>query len=348
MPEFAELHSQILQNVSKRASDAYRHFFRRCKEKKQGKKVKVGFPRYKKFVSSLTYPQTNGLKVEKKRAELSKVGRINFVNHGEIEGKIKTLTIKKTKSQEWHITIAVEKDDVPFVSNNKPKVGMDLGIMQYVALSDNTILQNAKITKHQRNHAKVLQQCISRKEKGSHNKNEAIIRFARYSEHIARIRQDRLHKLSHKLVNSYSFIAYEDLEIQNMVKNRRYAKSINECSWGNFTHMLQYKAESAGCVVVAVNPKYTTMTCSNCGNVQKVLISQRTFICEKCGMKKDRDINSSVNIRDRALNSASSNFDSFAVKATEGHSGSQACGDDIRPAAREAVVEEAGTIRVAS
>ncbi|MGC8662557.1 MAG: RNA-guided endonuclease InsQ/TnpB family protein [Candidatus Micrarchaeia archaeon] len=103
-PEFAELHSQVLQNVSKKVSDAYRHFFRRCKERKQGKKVKVGFLRYKKFVSSLTYPQTNGFKVEKKRVDLSKIGRINFVNHREIKGKIKTLAIKKTRSGEWHIT----------------------------------------------------------------------------------------------------------------------------------------------------------------------------------------------------------------------------------------------------
>ncbi len=332
-PEFAELHSQVLQNVSKRISDAYRHFFRRCKAKKQGKNVKVGFPRYKNFVSSLTYPQTKGFRIEKKNAELSKIGSINFVNHRDIEGKTKTLTIKKTKSQEWYITIAVEKEDKPFISNNKPKAGIDLGISQYVALSDNTIHQNVKITKHQRNRSRLLQQNVSRKRKGSRNRKRAVIRFARYSEHIARIRQDCLHKLSCNLVHSYSFIAYEDLEIPNMVKNRRYAKSISECSWGNFTQMLQYKAESAGCAAVAVNPQYTTMTCSNCGNVQRMPISQRTFICEKCGMRKDRDINSSVNVLERA---------------TEGHSGSQACGDDVRPSARRAVAEEAGTIRVAS
>ena len=331
-PEFAEMHSQVLQNISKRVSDAYRHFFRRCKEKKQGKNVKVGFPRYKKFVSSLTYPQL-GFKIGKKTTELSKIGRINFVNHRDIKGKAKTLTIKKTKSQEWYITIAVEREDKPFIPNNKPKVGIDLGINQYVALSDNTIHQNAKITKRQRNHARLLQQNVSRKRKGSRNRKKAVIRLARYSEYIARIRQDCLHKLSYNLVHSYLLIAYEDLEISNMVKNQRYAKSISESSWGNFTQMLQYKAESAGCVAVAVNPQYTTMTCSNCGNVQKVSISQRTFICEKCGMKKDRDINASINILKRA---------------TEGHSGSQARGDDVRPSAREAVADEAGTIRVAS
>ena len=332
-PEFAELHSQVLQNVSKRVSDAYRHFFRRCKEKKQGKKVKVGFPRYKKFVSSLTYPQPSGFKIEKKRVELSKIGRINFTNHREMEGKFKTLTIKKTKSQEWYIAIAVEKEDKPFVSNNKPKAGIDLGISQYVALSDNTIIQNAEITKHQRNHLKTLQQEISRKEKGSHHRKSAVLRFAKYAEHIQRIREDFLHKLSHNLVNSYSFIAYEDLNISGMMKNHHLARAIGESSWGNFTQLLQYKAESAGCVVVGVNPQYTSQTCNGCKSVQRISLSQRTFICEKCGLSKDRDINASQNILERA---------------TEGHSGSEASGDDVRHRANGAVATEGGTIQVAS
>jgi putative transposase len=338
-PEFTELHSQVLQNVSKRVSDAYKHFFRRCKEKKQGNKVKVGFPRYKKFVPSLTYPQF-GFKIERKKIELSKIGRINFVNHREIEGKVKTFTIKRTKSGEWFITIAIERDDKPFVSNNKPKFGIDLGIKQYVALSDNTILQNVKITKHQGNHAKVLQQSISRKEKGSYNRKKALIRFAKYSDYLARIRQDVLHKLSHELVDSYSFIAYEDLNIQGMVKNHHLARVIEESSWGNFTQLLQYKAESAGCAVVAVNPQYTSMTCNKCRHIQKMPLSQRTFVCEACGYTQNRDINAAQNILEKALNSISS--------TTEGHSGSQVCGDDVRPAASGAVAEEAGTIRVAS
>ena len=122
-------------------------------------------------------------------------------------------------------------------------------------------------------HSQVLQN-VSRKRKGSCNRKKAVIRFARYSEHIARIRQDCLHKLSHELVNSYSFIAYEDLEITNMIKNHRFARSIEECSWGNFINYLQYKAESAGCVAVAVNPQYTTMTCSN------------VEMCRKCQYRK--------------------------------------------------------------
>jgi putative transposase len=331
-PEFNELYSQVLQNVSKRIADAYKSFFRRCKEKKAGRKVKVGFPRYRKFVSSLTYPQF-GFKMEKKRIELSNVGRINFVNHREIEGKIKTCPIKKTRSGEWYITFSVEKEEIVPFTNGKPVVGIDLGIEKYAALSDNKIIQNTKITRHQRNHLKMLQQGISRKKKGSRNRKRAVVRFATYSEYLARIRQDFLHKLSHKLVNSYSFIAYEDLNIKGMMQNHHLARSIGESSWGNFTQLLQYKAESAGCVAVEVKPQYTSMTCSDCRNVQKISLSQRTFICEKCGMSKDRDINASQNILERA---------------TEGHSGSEASGGDVRHRANGAVAIEGGTKQVAS
>ena len=331
-PEFAELYAQVLQNVSKRVSDAYKHFFRRCREKKQGKNVKVGFPRYRKFVSSLTYPQS-GFKIDKKNTELSKIGRINFVNHREMEGKVKTLTIKKTKSQEWYITIAVEREDKPFVSNNKPKVGMDLGINKYAVLSDGSILQNKHISKKDRIKLKRLQRIISRRKKGSHKRRKAVLNFAKKYEHIARMREDWLHKLSYNLVNSYSFIAYEELKIANMMKNHHLARSIGEESWGNFINYLQYKAESAGCVAVGVNPKDTSKTCSECGNVQDMPLSERTFYCQKCEMSKDRDINASINILKRA---------------TSGQGESHASGDIVRPSAMKADVIERGTTRVAS
>ncbi|MDE1824119.1 MAG: transposase [Candidatus Micrarchaeota archaeon] len=325
--EYNEIYSQALQNVSDRVSKAYKNFFRRVKGKHNGKKQKVGFPRFRKFTSSLTYPQS-GFKIERKRVELSKIGRINFVNHRETEGMVKTLTVKKTKSQEWYVTIAVEKENPTRFSNEKEMVGIDLGINNYATLSDRTVKQNIKITGKQRNRMRRLQQGISRKTKGSRNRKKAIYRFSKYAEHISRLREDSLHKLSHNLVNSYSFIAYEELDVAGMVRNHRLAKAISESSWGNFTQLLQYKAESAGCVAVGVNPQNTSKTCSGCGNLQEMPLSERIFNCEKCGMSKDRDLNASINILKRA---------------TEGHSGSHAFGDNVRPPHMGAVVKERGT-----
>jgi putative transposase len=323
--EFNELHSQVLQNVSKRISDAYKSFFRRYKEKKAGKNQKVGFPRYRNFVSSLTYPQTNGFKVEKKKISLSKIGAINFVNHREIEGKAKTCIIKKTKSGEWYITIATEKENIVPFTNGKEAVGIDLGLTNYATLSNGVVLDNKKIP---RTRLKRLRRIISRKKKGSRNRRKAVIRFAREYEYLTRVKEDYLHKLSFGLVNSYSFIAYEDLKIQNMMGSHHLARAIGEASWGNFADYLQYKAESAGCAAVGVNPRDTSKTCSDCGNVQEIALSERTFNCKRCGMSKDRDLNASINILKRA---------------TEGQSGSHASGDGVRPSHMKAVIEERGT-----
>ena len=153
------------------------------------------------------------------------------MNHRKIEGTIKMLTIKKTKSQEWYIALAVEKEDKPFISNNKPKVGMDLGINKYAVLPDGSIIQNKHISKADRTKLKRLQRIISRRKKGSHKRRKAVLNYTRKYDHTARIREDWLHKLSYNIVNSYSFIAYEELKVANMMKNHHLARSIGEESW---------------------------------------------------------------------------------------------------------------------
>ena len=325
-PEFDELYSQVCQNIADRVSKAYQNFFRRIEERKQGKKIKVGFPRFKSYVSSLTYPQS-GFKPEKKKVSISKIGRINFVNHRDIEGEIKTMSIKQTKSQEWYITFLVEKEDTPLFSNNKPQVGIDLGLKEYATMSDGTRIPNPRISNKSIDKLKTIQRRLSNKKRGGRNRRRAKIKLARISEHIARQRDDFFHKTSHRLVNSYSFIAYEELKIANMMKNHHLARQITDVSWGNFTQYLCYKAESAGCRVVGVDPRNTTKTCSECGNIQDIELSERTFLCQKCGMSKDRDLNASINIL-----------------TTAGLAGSNASGDAVRPQLQEATVVESGTI----
>ena len=325
-PEFNELYSQVCQNVADRVSKAYKNFFRRIKERKQGRKVKGGFPRFKSYISSLTYPQS-GFKLEKKKVSVSKIGMVNFVNHREIEGKIKTLAIKQTKSQEWYVTFSAEKDDAPLFSNNKPQVGMDLGLKEYATLSDGTRIPNPRISNKSIGKLKTIQRRLSNKKKGGNNRRRAKIKLARISEHIARQRDDFLHKTSYRLVNSYSFIAYEELIIANMAKNHNLARQITDASWGNFTQYLCYKAESAGCRVVGVNPRNTTRTCSRCGNIQDIELGERTYLCQNCGLNIDRDLNASINIL-----------------TTAGHAGSNASGDVVRPRLQEAAVGESGTI----
>jgi putative transposase len=137
-----------------------------------------------------------------------------------------------------------------------------------------------------------------------------------------------LHKLSDTLVNSgYTSFAVEDLHIQNMVKNHRLAGSIHNASWNRFIQLLSYKAESAGLGIVKVDAKNTSKECSDCGNIQEMPLSERTYNCQKCGMSKDRDINASINILKRA---------------TLGRRESHAQGENVRPQ-KEAILDELRT-----
>ena len=302
-PELASLHSQVLQNISDRVWKAYQNFFRRIKEKRKGKKIKVGFPRVKKFVVSLTYPQL-GFKLAESKLCLSKVGSIPIVVHRDIEGTVKTLTVKCTKSREWYATFTTETEGTSFVPNGKPVVGIDLGLRDYATLSDGTVIQNMHFPKQNITRARRLQRRLSRKVKGSRNRRKAVLRFARFSNHIAQQRHDFLHKLSHQLVNSYGLIAHEHLSIGNMVKNHRLAGAIHDAGWGEFASMLSYKAGKAGCRAVEVDPKNTSTTCSNCGARKPMPLSERTYECEKCGLKMGRDLNSARVILARGLDTA--------------------------------------------
>jgi len=312
-PEFNSLHSQAIQNISDRVWKAYRNFFRRVKEKQKGKRIKVGFPRVKKFVVSLTYPQS-GFKLSGAHLSLSKTGRLPIVLHRPIESKVKTLTIKCSKSMEWYATFTAESEGGSFMPNEKSAVGIDLGLSNYATLSDGSVIQNMRFSKQNIARARRLQRQISRKVKGSRNRRKAVLKLARFSNHIAQQRHDFLHKLSRQLVNSYGLIAYEKLSIGNMMKNHGLAGAIQDAGWGGFASMLGYKAEKAGCRAVEVNPKNTSTTCSNCGAKHLMPLWKRTYECEKCGLKIGRDLNSAKVILARGLDTA-------------GRAGIYACGE---------------------
>ena len=332
--EFVSLYAQVLHNISDRVWKAYTNFFRRVKEKRGGKKIKAGFPRVKKFVVSITYPQSKGFKLEGNKLCLPKIGNIPIILHRPLEGKVKTLTIKCPKNMEWYAAFATEAGSEQANPNGKPSVGIDLGLTNYATLSDGTVIQNMHFSKQNVAKTRRLQRRISRKVKGSRNRRKAVSRFARFSNHIVQRRHDFLHKLSHQLVSSYGLIAYEKLSVENMVKNHRLAGAIQDVGWGRFASMLSYKAESAGCRAVEVNSKDTTTTCSNCGAKKPMPLSTRTYICEKCGLVLGRDLNSAKVILARGL-------------STAGRAGIYVCGEaasTLNPTLGASSLVEAGTI----
>ena len=305
--DFLELYSQTRQEISIRVLKAYQNFFRRLKEKRTGKKIKAGFPRFKSRdkYHSLTYPQDNGsFSIEKKdkscMLRISRIGRMKIELHRGIEGKIKTLTIKREAGKYYAIFTAIKETEVPNIKDTNP-VGIDLGLNSFIAMSDGSKIQKPKFIQEKRKRLARWQRTISKRKKGSRRRGRAKHRLQVEWTRINNQSDDYLNKLSNILVNSgYTSFAVEKLNIQNMVKNHNLAGAIYSASWNRFIQTLSYKAESAGLKVIQVDARNTSRQCSNCGSIQDMPLSERMYNCGVCGMERDRDINASINILKRA------------------------------------------------
>ena len=188
-------------------------------------------------------------------------------------------------------------------------VGIDLGLIKLIATTDNEPVDPPKYFRKSEKKLKKAQRNLSRKQKGSMNRKEARVRVAEINIHISNQRNDFSQKLSRKLVNNHNFIAYEDLDIANMMKSHKLAKSIADASWGELINNTIYKAERAGKYCIKVNPRNTSKTCSYCGNIMEELsLDIREYNCSKCGLIIDRDSNAAVNVLNAGLNKAFSTF----------------------------------------
>ena len=297
--KYLRLYSQTRCEIEYRLLKAYQNFFRRVME---GSK-KAGFPRFRSRdrYKSITYPQDNGsFSIRKDRLRVSRIGTMGIELHRKIDGEIKTLAIKREGGNYYAVFTTINEIKVPQVENTNP-VGIDVGLNSFVAMSDGTKIEKPKFVKKSEKHIARWQRIVARRNKGSNRREMAKEMLSKKWEHTTNQSDDFAHKLSDKLVNSrYTSFAVEDLHIQNMVKNHRLAQSIHNASWNRFINMLSYKAESAGMKVIKVDARNTSKECSNCGNIRDVLLSERTYICNRCGMQLGRDINASINILKRA------------------------------------------------
>jgi len=303
------LFSQVAQTLSHRLQKA---LWRMVKMRKQDKEC--GYPRFKSIdrIKSLNYPQA-GFSLDKK-LKVTPFGEINIKQHRQIEGKIKTLTLKREPSGKWFATFCIETiSKIPKI-NTGEAVGLDLGLMNLATLSNGEIIKNPHQFKKLEEKLANAQRDLSKKHKRSHNKNKAKLQVAIIHEKIANTRLDYLHKQANSLLSHYSLIGMEKLNIPDM-SSQSHGKNINDASWGIFTNILCYKAEEAGSKIVFVNPKDTTKMCSNCGTKTEKTLWERTHNCPDCGLSIDRDINSARNI---------------LIRATAGQVGRNACGDGTK------------------
>lgn len=190
-------------------------------------------------------------------------------------------------------------------TNGQGKIGIDLGIKDFATLSDGTKISNEKYSDKSKKKLKRLQQDLSRKQKGSNNRNKSRLKVAKLHYHITQQRKDFQHKLSTKLINENQVICLESLRPSNMIKNRKLSRHIADAGWSSFKDMLAYKAkESQHCNVVFVDPFYpSTHICNTTGLKldYKLKLSDRTWKCPHCNETHDRDLNAAMNIRDEGL-----------------------------------------------
>ena len=316
------LYSQTAQAVSHRLHTAIK---RKIDMKKQHRKC--GFPRFKSIerTKSLYYPQS-GFSLSEK-LKVSPFGKITIVRHRQIEGKIKTLTLKRESSGKWFAIFCSKSTASSPKINNGSAIGIDMGLEKFAALSDGTMIKNPRHLKLKEKKLAHYQQLLSKKKKGSKNRRRARLKLARVYEKVANCRKDFLHKTANSIISKYSLIAIEDLDSQSL-SSKGHGKGINDAAWAKFAGIIAYKAESAGCKIVLVDPRNTSQLCSGCGEIVQKALWDRQHSCKNCGLSIDRDTNASINILKRALQwKAAAKAASSACGATAGIVGSNACGD---------------------
>jgi len=295
MPEYAEVHAQVSQDVVLRVDRAFQAYFRRIREGQT-----PGYPRFhgRDSYNSFTYPQVGehgGAALVGGALSLSKIGRFPIRLHCPMEGTPKTVTISK-EADGWYACISCANVPTHPLPATGQETGIDLGIEAFATLSDGTRIFHPGWCRQAERALKTAQRRVSRRKKGSHRRRKAVILLAKAHQQVRRQRTDFHHKTALALVRANDTLYHEDLHPANRVKNHHLAKSITDVGWGAFLTILTNKAVCASRRIIAVHPAYTSQTCSGCGVIVSKGLSIRWHSCPECGTSLHRDHKAAKNI----------------------------------------------------
>ena len=307
-PYLKEIDSLALANAQLNLEKAFKNFL---------KNKDFGFPKYKcksnPVQNYTTNNQNTTIYIDKGYIKLPKLKSLVKVKmHREIKGIIKSVTVSRNSINHYFVSVLCQEEINELPKANK-NIGIDLGIKEFAVMSDNTKIENLKLTNKYEVKLKREQRKLSKRKeivKISNKKLSDSKNYQKQKKKVAKIhnkirnkRKDFINKLSTDIINNHDIICIEDLNIKGMLKNHKLAKSISDVSWNEFVRQLEYKANWYGRKIVRVPIFYpSSKTCSCCGNVKETLkLSERIYHCECCGLEIDRDYNASINILRKGL-----------------------------------------------
>lgn len=288
-----EVQAQTLQMALRNLENAYTNFF----------KKKTKFPNFKKKSRNESFQYPQGVRLKDNNIFLPKIGWCHFFKHRDIVGEIKTVTVSKTPTGKYFVSIlcnnkleAPEKQPI----KKETAVGVDLGIKTFAVLSNGKVFENQKHLTNKLRVLRIEQRKLQRCKKDSKNREKQRLVVAKLHEKITNQRFDFTHKISYYLTENFDTICMEDLNVAGMVKNGKLSRSISEQGWSMLNTQIEYKSEWKGKNYIQIGRfDPSSKRCNCCGHINKTLeLKHRVWTCENCNNVNERDANASLNIRD--------------------------------------------------
>lgn len=298
-----KLNFQARQASAERAWQSIKRFYDNCKNPALENK---GYPKFKK-ARSVEY-KTTGYKLSEDRQSITftdgfKAGRFRMIGAFDLNyyqpNQIKRVRVIK-KADGYYVQFCIQHARFEKVEPTEQVTALDVGLLHFYTDNQGNKVENPRHLRKLETALKKLQRRVSRKQKGSNKRKKAINRLGRKHLKVSRQRKDFAIELARCAVKSNDLVVFEDLRVRNMVKNHRFAKSINDAAWRQFFEWLEYYGQVFGKIVIAVPPQYSSQECSSCHQIVKKALSQRTHVCE-CGLILDRDENASRNLLAKGL-----------------------------------------------